>query len=124
MSVSAPSGARSLRRIWCPPFVRRTRTPCMYELAFPEAGWSGNRVGSKTSFCARFGVRLTDPDHGVAKLQSALLRTLEFARQRAFGFSSGSVATDVIAFGALKRTRFKTRAIRRDAREHRANAAA
>ena len=31
---------------------------------------------------------------------------------------------DVVAFGALKRTRFKARAIRRDAREHRANAAA
>ena len=27
---------------------------------------------------------------------------------------------DVVAFGALKRTRFKARAIRRDAREHRA----
>ena len=31
---------------------------------------------------------------------------------------------DVVAFGALKRTRFKARDIRRDAREHRANAAA
>jgi hypothetical protein len=57
----------------------------MYDLAFPEVGWSGNRVGSKTSFCARFGVRLTDPDHGVAKPRSALLWTLEFARQPALG---------------------------------------
>src|SRR4051812_26672651 len=51
--------------------------------------WKLAALASKNLFC----LRLTDPDHGVAKPQSALLRTLDSLDSQPLAFSSGSVAT-------------------------------